>query len=289
MINEIIDDCRLFPKMCSPEVKWNYGSTKTWGYMLGGVVVGGISGWAGGASASSGIPMANTLGIMSSSLIYSVGTNIYTDGRTPISISFGFASYDFTNDKWSTFSKNNEWYENMAYAFGAMANLSDVVSLFGGGINVDLIVEKKDAISHSALVNEQNGINISVGPYKELGEGINMNNLKSGIFKGTLKELKRKMKGRIWTNHAADGKGSGLTINNVNKKILSKISKNLQVRMDDQSLLYNLMGKSCVGYTSKALWAVGVPSLGGIHPYWLQFQMMTRQAGIYSSPYLYQM
>ena len=128
MINEIIDDCRLFPKMCSPEVKWNYGSTKTWGYMLGGVVVGGISGWAGGAIAGSGIPMANTLGMMSSSLIYSVGTNIYTDGRTPISISFGFASYDFTNDKWSTFSKNNEWYENMGYALGAIANFSDIDS-----------------------------------------------------------------------------------------------------------------------------------------------------------------
>ena len=67
-------------------IRWDYGSTKTWGYMLGGVVVGGISGWAGGAIAGSGIPMANTLGMMSSSLIYSVGTNIYTDGRTPISL-----------------------------------------------------------------------------------------------------------------------------------------------------------------------------------------------------------
>lgn len=58
--------------------------------------------------------------------------------------------------------------------------------------------------------------------------------------------------------------------------------------MDNQTLMWNLLGKSCVGYTSKALWSVGVPNLGGIHPYWLQLQMMTRQLGIYSSPYLYQ-
>ena len=58
----------------------------------------------------------------------------------------------------------------MGYGFGALANLTDVISLFGGEINADLIVEKKDAISHSALVNESAEINVSVGPYTELGE-----------------------------------------------------------------------------------------------------------------------
>lgn len=59
-------------------------------------------------------------------------------------------------------------------------------------------------------------------------------------------------------------------------------------QMKSKTLLWNLLGRSCVGYTSKALWSVGVPNLGGIHPYWLQFQMMVRQVGLYSSPYFYQ-
>ena len=73
-----------------------------------------------------------------------------------------------------------------------------------------------------------------------------------------------------------------------NKKILSNYSRNLQIKMDNGTLMWNLLGKSCVCYTAKALWAVGVPNLGGIHPYWLQLQMAIRQIGIESSPYLYQ-
>ena len=42
-------------------VKWDWSSGKTWGYMLGGAVVGGVSGYVGGAIATSGIPMANTV------------------------------------------------------------------------------------------------------------------------------------------------------------------------------------------------------------------------------------
>lgn len=113
-----------------------------------------------------------------------------------------------------------------------------------------------------------------------------MEALKSGT--GTFKELSRTMKGKIWENHATDGNGWSLAINNVSKKILSNMSNKLQTQMNNKTLLWNLLGKSCVGYTSKALWSVGIPNLGGIHPYWLQFQMITRQVGIYSSPHLYQ-
>lgn len=65
--------------------------------MLGGAVVGGVSGYVGGAIATSGIPMANTVAIAGSSLVNSVGTWAYTGGQTPISISLGAVSYDFTN------------------------------------------------------------------------------------------------------------------------------------------------------------------------------------------------
>ena len=266
---------------------YNLGDWQTYGYIVGGAFIGGMSGAAGAEIAAGGGVMANTMGIMVASHINSTGMKCLSGGRTDYTLSFGFASYNFTQGEWGYLGKKgNSKLENVGYSFGALANLSDVVALFGGGTNADLIVEKKDAISHSAFVNESEGINISVGPYRELGEGIDMEALKSGT--GTFKELSRTMKGKIWENHATDGHGWKLPINNVNKNILTKLSNSLQTKMDNQTLMWNLLGKSCVGYTSKALWSVGVPNLGGIHPYWLQLQMMTRQLGIYSSPYLYQ-
>lgn len=264
-------------------LKWDFGNWRTYA----GMAVGGLSAAAGAAIASSGTIMANTMSIAISSFIYSVGTNLYTGGESPVSINFGFCSYDVTNDNFGYLGKKeNSVLSNVGYVFGAMANLSDFVALYGGGTNVDLIVQKKDAISHSALTNESENINISVGPYTELGEGINMEALKS--INTTFKELSRTMKGKIWENHANDGIGWKLRINNVNKNILVRLSNKLQAKMDNKTLEWNLLGKSCVGYTSKALWSVGIPNLGGIHPYWLQLQMLTRQVGIYSSPYLYQ-
>ncbi|HKM01526.1 MAG TPA: RHS repeat-associated core domain-containing protein, partial [Sedimentibacter sp.] len=104
-------------------INWNYNSGKTWGYMLGGAIVGGFSGWAGGAIAASGMPMANTAGIMSASFVNSLGTHIYTGGQTPVSISFGIGSYDITNDKWDGIWNwgENSTLENIGYTFGAMA------------------------------------------------------------------------------------------------------------------------------------------------------------------------
>jgi hypothetical protein len=48
--------------------------------MAGGAVVGGISGYAGWAISTSGIPTANTAAIAGSSYINSIGTAIYTGG-----------------------------------------------------------------------------------------------------------------------------------------------------------------------------------------------------------------
>lgn len=70
-------------------------------------------------------------------------------GQTDLYIAFGFGSYNFTKGELNYLSDgDNEWYEDLGYTFGAMANLCDTVSLFGGGVNVDAVTEKKDAISH---------------------------------------------------------------------------------------------------------------------------------------------
>jgi len=78
-------------------------------------------------------------------------------------------------------------------------------------------------------------------------------------------------------------------MNNVNKNILSKFSENLAISKNfaGNPLQYSGVGYSCVSYASRAFWAVGVPNIG-LHPYIWQASLIFRQAGLYSSPYLYQ-
>lgn len=78
--------------------------------MFAGAVIGGVSGYVGGAVAGSDIPMANTAGITASSLTNSIGTWAYTDGQTPISVSFGAFSYDFTSGAFGYLGKKGNPY-----------------------------------------------------------------------------------------------------------------------------------------------------------------------------------
>jgi hypothetical protein len=109
-------------------LKWDYSSGKTWGYMLGGAIVGGVSGYIGGAIAASDIPMANTLGIMGASFTNSVGTYAYTGGQTDISISFGAGSYDFTTGDWRGIWNWNDLntMEKIGYGLGTVINGIDL-------------------------------------------------------------------------------------------------------------------------------------------------------------------
>ncbi|MDR2926827.1 MAG: FG-GAP-like repeat-containing protein, partial [Cytophagaceae bacterium] len=263
---------------------YDLGNLQTWGYMLGGAVIGGFSGYLGGTVAAGGGFMANTMGITSSSLFNSVGMSMLSGGILSPSISFGVASYDFGTGEWGYLGKRgNKWYQNVGYGMGALANLTDVVSLFGGGTNVSAITEKKDAISHAAVVGDD--INVSVGP---MGGGYFD---KSQSLFGKIKNLFKAVEGDgDWANHSTDGHGWKLPVSNVNKNVLIKLSENLAAGKNfiGNSLQYSGIGYSCVSYASKALWAVGVPNIG-LHPYIWQTSLMIRQFGIYSSPYLYQM
>ncbi|MCQ2065362.1 MAG: RHS repeat-associated core domain-containing protein [Bacteroidaceae bacterium] len=98
-------------------VRWDWKSKKTWSYMGGGMITGALSGAVGAVISSSGIPMANTLGIANSSLLNSSGTFIYTKGETPLTISFGIASYNISDNSWGYLGKkgnNSGTYSNLA-------------------------------------------------------------------------------------------------------------------------------------------------------------------------------
>ncbi|WP_347066789.1 hypothetical protein [Flavobacterium sp. WV_118_3] len=90
--------------------QWDYSSGKTWGYMAGGAIAGGVSGYLGGAIATSGIPFANTAAIAGASVTNSVGTYIYTGGQSDISMSFGVGSYNFSTRQLGISRKKREFF-----------------------------------------------------------------------------------------------------------------------------------------------------------------------------------
>ena len=137
--------------------KWDYSSGKTWGYMAGGAVVGGASGYIGGAVATSGMPFANTAGLVAGSFVNSVGTSIYTGGKTDASVNFGFGSYNFDTGEFGYIGKKgNSALENIGYGLGALANLRDINEVINS-TQATLYTDNSDFISHSAIVDKNSG------------------------------------------------------------------------------------------------------------------------------------
>ncbi|MDR1714482.1 MAG: hypothetical protein LBS20_01405 [Prevotella sp.] len=259
--------------------KWDYSSGKTWGYMAGGAIVGGASGYAGWAVATSGMPMSNTAGIAVASLSNSLGTYAYTGGKTPVSISLGAVSYDFTNKEFGYLGKKgNKWYENLGYGLGALANASDILTGFKPR-KVDLVTEHSDATGHSAIVEEgsstgkvgfgnpadadPNGI-ISVGPNRYTDP--------SGSWhwmKGT----------NNWNTHTGSGEVFWRQTLNVNKGTITKYGQWLNKMESAGKLVYSVELSSCVTHTSVALNLSGLFNIG-IHPYLLNAQMYLWSNGL---------
>jgi hypothetical protein len=254
--------------------KWNYSSGKTWGYMLGGAVAGGVSGALGAYVATSGVPMANTLGIMTSSFVNSIGTWGYTGGQTPITMSFGLGSYNFTNGTFSYLGKKgNKWYENLGYGSGALANVSDILT----GLRpqgVDLVTEHSDGIGHSALVKEgtSTGSASSPDPNALISVGPDRINDPSGSWhwmKGT----------NYWDSHSRAGEVIWRQNLKVNMSTIEKYSSWLNTKTATGKLAYSVELSSCVTHTSVALNLSGIFNIG-IHPYILNTQIYLWNNGI---------
>lgn len=251
--------------------QWDFNSKTTWGYMAGGAIVGFVSGWVGGAIATSQIPMANTISGMASSFINSLGTSMYTDGQTPVSISFGIASFNLLEGRLHSFSNKNKWYENISYGIGAMSIVSDLLM----GLNpqeVDLVTEHSYKPGHSAIVEpgsmtghesnpDPNGI-ISVGPDKH-------SNGSWHWMKGT----------NQWETHTGDGSTIWRQTINVNKSTINKYASWLNKLEDSGKLIYSVEFSSCVTHTSLALNMSGIFNIG-VHPYNLALQMFFWHNGV---------
>lgn len=258
-------------------VEWDYSSDRTWRYMFGGAVVGGVSGYAGALIAGSGIPMANSVAIAGASFSNSLGTWAYTGGQTPITMSFGAASYDFTNGTFGYLGKKgNKWYEDWGYGFGALANLQDLTSLFRGGgqnivVNSASTKGEHEWWGHSSITDENGKRLVSIGPI----DGVDKSTSLLDTWKSSIQDAKKNY------DTYFNKKGTwSVKLNNVSTKAINNYVSGIT--------RWDLLLNSCVGHTSRALWAAGIPNIYLFHPHFLNAQLFIRQLGIYSSPYLYQ-
>lgn len=247
---------------------WNWQSSKTWGYMAGGMLTGALSGAAGAAIASSGIPMANTLSIMGGSLTNSLGTFAYTGGQTDITMSFGFASYNFTQHSFGAiWDKKNTPLDYVGYSLGLLANISDLLAglhpedVTGRVENNPRPYETKDMIGHYQINKEE--ILIDWGPLEEKDKLLSLldgtNNYEAG---------------RLVENVNGSRILDPVTIKNVNVDRIRAFGQYI-----NNHSRYNLLYNNCVNMASRALNMSGVFNIG-IHPYLLQTEMFLRFAGV---------
>jgi len=250
--------------------KWDYSSGKTWGYMLGGAVVGGLSAGVGSVISTSGVPFANTLAIMGGSLTNSVGTWMYTGGQTDITMSLGFGSINFTTGKFSTFSTKNSWYENLGYGLGALANLRDINNLFDQ-TTANLFTQNrnsiedgggKDFISHTGIKSASGETLMSFGPDSDAKL--------PGKLGFAIEPKLSTPNYPIYPDLSL--KSEPFVVNKYLFRGLKTVSKIIPF----QGLTTN-----CVNISSLGLWLNGIPNIG-IHPYLLHGSMHLYNSGIYN-------
>lgn len=227
--------------------------------------------------------MANTLSIAAGSVTNSVGTYLYTNGQTSISISLGGISYDFTNGQLCYLGKKgNSLLENVEYFFGAMSNISDIVSAFrGGGKSIKVNSAKTKGVDeqghqrewwgHSSITGDQEESLLSVGPDSQIYKTDNLAETWHNSIKGA---------NLNWQTYVGEQGTWSIELNNISVEAINKYASGVT--------RWDLLLNSCVGHTTRSLWAAGVPVLYAFHPHMLNVQLLIRQLGIYSSPFIYQ-
>ncbi len=177
----------------------------------------------------------------------------------PVSINFGVASYDLTNNSWGYLGKKgNKWYENLGYGLGAMANLMDINQLINS-TNATLYTDNSDFISHSAIVEEDGNTLMSFGPNDS-----KIPNSKLGFatyFRKSTSDYK------VYTTLPVE-----ITVN----KHIFTLTRGLVKLLPYQGITTN-----CVNMASLSLWLNGIPNIG-LHPYLLYATTWAYSSGIRS-------
>jgi hypothetical protein len=257
--------------------KWDYGSAKTWGYMLGGALTGAASGGAATAITNSGIAFANTIAIGAASFINSVGTAAYSGGQTDISLGFGFGSYNLSTGKLGYLGKKgNSFMENLGFGIGAFGSASDLQSFLKGAYGNRVNNIKLVSNNHSSLEDIAGNDILNVGA--DLAAlGLDRNNLPiSSAFK----------KFPITTEYNSEPDMF------FRKQIIkgARVDKIVQYKsmLDNSDQKFSLLSfigndsMNCSLGASRALLSSGVFNIGLGVPGLLSFQMYLRQNLNYS-------
>lgn len=283
---------------------YDFGDWQTYAYIAGGAVIGGVSGYAGATVSTAGGIMANTVGIMVSSATFSFGMSGLSDGMIDPSISFGVGSYNLATHEWGYLGKKgNKWTQNVGYAFGALANLQDLVTgIWPGDYEFQYEVDKNSSKVGHANLRKGNKIEVdelgNVKPHKVMISVANRNSVstKHGGLRGAI-EYAWKANFKKYTGgpeHWLDVPEKGwpripLTLNSkVVDWMYGNLAKNRGLWNIDRTRFGLNFG--CVSYAARALWTTGVPTIPIINyfgPKVLWYQLAIRQAGIYASPYVY--
>lgn len=258
--------------------KWD--NPKTFSYVLGGAIVGAASGALGGYISGAGGAFANTASIFSSSFVNSVGMSIVTAGQTPVTLSFGIASYNMQNgDVGYLGEKGNTFAENLGYGLGAIANIQDgLAGLNPGEVQVqfeNLPPEGKkiDLIGHTQIVDAKGNILIDFGPkVTNTADFIKFvpatNSWEDGV------QLINKSGNTFTRSHTFKG---------INVNRLTRISN----RLNENPGSYNLTFRSCSSVASRALARSGRYLFGGIYPHTLRLSAILSNAGFRPSLFSY--
>jgi hypothetical protein len=234
------------------------------GYILGGAAIGAFSGLVGGGVTTGisdgGGVMAGTMGLIMASYVSSIGMSMLSKGATSPGISLGVVSYDFINGRFGYLGKKgNEWYQNLGYGLGALANLRDIADLpffkSMGEEHTSKITKVGDAHSHTAWKGED-GSRISFGP-EQLEQGNMLDYAKAATL--TKSTTNFYYNDDILTQSVSLNKYAVTAVNGLGKV-----------------LPYNVFSLNCVNMQSIAYWLSGIPNIG-LHPYIL-----------YATSYLYQ-
>lgn len=116
------------------------------GYILGGAVIGAVSGGIASEVAGAGGILANTTALVFSSSFYSAGMvalGLGLQNKSELNVNFGVASY--TMDKgWSYYNKSgNSWSENLGFILGSFGTVSDFVNFADHFIDLETKLNAK--------------------------------------------------------------------------------------------------------------------------------------------------
>jgi hypothetical protein len=273
--------------------KWDYSSGRTWGYMAGGAVVGGLSGGAANAVATSGIPFANTAAIATGSFLNSFGTHLYTGGQTDISIDFGVASYNISQNEWGYLGKSgNTGLQNLGFGLGALGNLNDAWNVaFPKQQGANLYTDKDDpVISHSAWGESPSNGLVSFGPDKKnpyfysrwKAEGMDALDFGSQSIYNVKSYAKfgLGLPGKsTWWDYTHYNNWE-VVVPNINRAALKAVNGFSKI------LPYQGLTLNCVNVASLGGWLSGIPNIG-LHPWLLHASMQLYTNGFRPDLYSY--